>query len=279
MFKTMLVSIILYLIAVFGLSDGSATNEVGSPLQPRIIGGRNTTVNEFPFVVAVLYKGKSHCTGTILSRRFILTVGHSVINRNRDDITVKAGFYVWNDPTAIFRDVKYKRVHPQYRLKKRVGYDIALLKLTAPLDYDPAIQPVILPAFRDNLPDETQGTFVGWGYIQYEPHPVDPLILQALDVTKISRDDCKLSWIKLPRNTMCVSSETSSVTPFKDACLGDSGGPLMVGSVQWGIGAATSVNCSGLYPIQLISVSRFTRWIKITISRDYFKRKRTTAAV
>ncbi|XP_069701659.1 trypsin alpha-like isoform X2 [Periplaneta americana] len=241
MFKTMLVSIILYLIAVFGLSDGSATNEVGSPLQPRIIGGRNTTVNEFPFVVAVLYKGKSHCTGTILSRRFILTVGHSVINRNRDDITVKAGFYVWNDPTAIFRDVKYKRVHPQYRLKKRVGYDIALLK--------------------------------------YEPHPVDPLILQALDVTKISRDDCKLSWIKLPRNTMCVSSETSSVTPFKDACLGDSGGPLMVGSVQWGIGAATSVNCSGLYPIQLISVSRFTRWIKITISRDYFKRKRTTAAV
>ncbi|XP_069701663.1 trypsin alpha-like isoform X2 [Periplaneta americana] len=237
MFKTMLLSIILYLVAVCGFSDGSATDELGSPLQPRIIGGRNATQNEFPFVVAILYKGRRECTGTIIARKFILTAGHCVINVSRDDITVKAGFYIWEDKNAIFRDVRGIRVHPQYRIHNRTSIDIALVK--------------------------------------FQPYITHPRILQAMDLTTISRQDCIYFWLYLDINTICASSQTSSAIPFKDACRGDSGGPLVVGNMQWGMNTRGSTNCSGLDPIKFIEVSRFSKWIRTTISRDYYK-KRTT---
>ncbi|XP_069701666.1 brachyurin-like isoform X3 [Periplaneta americana] len=197
MFKTMLLSIILYLVAVCGFSDGSATDEVGSPLQPKIIGGRNASENQFPFV------------------------------------------------------------------------------MRHPLAYNRAIEPVTIPAFRQKLPVGTKATFVGWGLTQFQPYIISPPILQALDVTTISRQDCKYFWLYLDINTICVSSETSSAIPFKGACRGDSGGPLFVGNMQWGMNTRSSLNCSGLYPIKFIEVSRFSKWIRTTISRDYYK-KRTT---
>ncbi|XP_069701657.1 chymotrypsin-2-like [Periplaneta americana] len=279
MLKTMLLSVILCLIAVCELSDGSATNEVGSPLKPRIIGGRNATQNEFPFVVAVLNRGGLLCTGTIMSRRFILTAGHCVVNKTRDDITVKAGFYIWKDPNAVFRKVQYMRVHPQYRIHYRRAFDIALLKMTNPLDYNPATQPISLPLLHDTLPDETKVKFAGWGTIQLGINPIRPQILQALDGATISIEDCKVSWPKLANNTICFSSGTSTATPFKDACKGDSGGPLVVNNVQWGIHAQGSMFCKGELPIRFIGVSRFTTWIRNTISRDYYRRRRTTAAM
>ncbi|XP_069701665.1 serine protease 46-like isoform X2 [Periplaneta americana] len=218
MFKTMLLSIILYLVAVCGFSDGSATDEVGSPLQPKIIGGRNASENQFPFVVSILYKRRRACTGTIITRKFILTAGHCVKNKRREDITVKAGFDFWEDKNAIFRDVRGIRVHPQYRIHNRTSFDIALVKMRHPLAYNRAIEPVTIPAFRQKLPVGTKATFVGWGLTQFQPYIISPPILQALDVTTISRQDCKYFWLYLDINTICVSSETSSAIPFKGAC-------------------------------------------------------------
>ncbi|XP_069701660.1 trypsin alpha-like [Periplaneta americana] len=274
----MLLSTILYLVAVCGFSDGSATDEVGSQLQPKIIGGRNASENEFPFVVAVLYKGRRSCTGTILTRKFILTAGHCVINVTRDEITVKAGFYIWEDNNAIFRDVSGIRVHPQYRIYNRTSFDVALVKMRHHLCYSRTIQPISIPMFREKLPEGTKATFVGWGYTQFQPYITHPRILQAMDLTTISRQDCIYFWLYLNINTICASSQTSSAIPFKDACRGDSGGPLFVGDVQWGMNTRGTTNCTGLYPIKFLEVSRFSKWIRTTISRDYYK-KRTTAAV
>ncbi|XP_069701656.1 trypsin II-P29-like [Periplaneta americana] len=175
-------------------------------------------------------------------------------------------------------------MHPQFRIHNRTAFDLGLLKMTKPLDYSTDVQPISLPSRGSILPDGTKGTFIGWGATQYEPYPIRPDVLQAMEATTISIQDCQVSWPKLAidklgNNTICVSSETNSATPFKDGCMGDSGGPFVVNNVQWGLLAYSSENCTGVFPIQFIGLSRFTSWIRNTISRDYYRKRRTTAAV
>ncbi|XP_069671632.1 chymotrypsin-1-like [Periplaneta americana] len=238
--------------------DFSSAEEAQYPLQPRIIGGRNATKNEFPFVVAILVFGKPQCTGTIINQYKVLTVAHCVLNgTDYDDYIVKAGFYIANDPNAIVRNVNYIRIHFNYEVKQYWTFDIAILNVTQPFVFNEAVQPVVLPKFRRRLRPGTKATIIGWGYTQFAPRRQIPSVLQALDLTYIKKSECRQSW-RLVNRTICAVAASNS----QASCRGDSGSPMMVGNVQWGILATGTTNCTGRRPFTFLEVSRFTKWIK-----------------
>lgn len=42
----------------------------------RVRGGDDAGSSQFPWVVAILYRGKTLCTGTLITPRHVLTAGH-----------------------------------------------------------------------------------------------------------------------------------------------------------------------------------------------------------
>ena len=42
----------------------------------RIVGGRDATIEEFPFIVALLLWGNFHCGGTILNANTVVSAAH-----------------------------------------------------------------------------------------------------------------------------------------------------------------------------------------------------------
>ncbi|XP_069671633.1 chymotrypsin-1-like [Periplaneta americana] len=238
--------------------DFSSAEEAQYPLQPRIIGGRNATKNEFPFVVEILVFGSLQCTGSIINQYKVLTAAHCFANgTDYNDYIVKAGFYIANDPNAIVRNVNYIRRHYNYEVKQYRSFDIAILNVTQPFVFNEAVQPIVLPKFRRRLRRGTKGTFIGWGYTQFAPRREIPSVLQALDLTYITKRQCRRSW-RLVNRTICAVAASNS----QSSCFGDSGAPFMVGNVQWGMLAQGTTNCTGGKPFTFLEVSRFTKWIK-----------------
>ncbi|XP_069671682.1 chymotrypsin-1-like [Periplaneta americana] len=247
----------ILLLALCINPDFSSAEGTQNPLQPRIIGGRNATQNEFPFVVSLLYHGDPQCTGTIINRCHVLTAAHCINGTTFDEWTVKAGFYIKGDPNTIERKVKCLKLHYNYVVKRNKAFDIAIMDVTQPFEFNAAVQPVIFPEFHQELRVGTQATVVGWGLSQFQPTIVRPLVLQALEVVTISKRQCKQRWTNLNRTICAVESTTQ-----KSSCYGDSGGPLMVGNVQWGLISRGTTNCTADKPLKFLEVSMFTEWIK-----------------
>ncbi|XP_069671914.1 chymotrypsin-1-like isoform X3 [Periplaneta americana] len=247
----------ILLLALCINPDFSSAEETQNTLQPRIIGGRNATRNEFPFVVSLLYHGDPQCTGTIFSRYHVLTAAHCINGTTYYEWTVNAGFYIKGDPNTIERKVKCLKLHYNYVVKGNTAFDIAIMDVTQPFEFNAAVQPVNFPDFHQKLPVGTQATVVGWGSTQFQPTLILPLVLQTLKVVTISKKQCKQRWTNLDR-TICAVEYTTK----KSSCYGDSGGPLMIRYVQWGLISRGTTNCIADKPLKFLKISMFTKWIK-----------------
>lgn len=155
--------------------------------------------------------------------------------------------------SQIFKHEKY--IGPEGRYL----YDIALLRLSEPVEYTTGIAPVCLSPTSlqsyDNL------IAAGWGMTAWN----GPLSTKLLDVT--------LTEVPLP---VCQKSLTNlRVTPAhvctndvgKNVCKGDSGGPLVskqqssyyqAGIVSWGI----KCGFQNKYPSVFTRVSSYLDWIE-----------------
>jgi len=162
--------------------------------------------------------------------------------------------------------------------------DIALLKLSEAVDLTIYTR-VCLPAPNADFTGKT-GRVYGWGRTRYCPAQ-RPNYLQEVEVGIISDRDCRgrssnsvLEWNEVSRqceNTF--ASYSGKITDEmlcagshgKDACKGDSGGPLtvvdqghhvLIGVVSWGYGCAVM---PGVYQ----EVAKQTTWIFETMNKDH----------
>jgi secreted trypsin-like serine protease len=144
-------------------------------------------------------------------------------------------------------------------------YDIALLKMVAPVSFQPNIIPICLPQSDSDLVGKT-GSVTGWGR-RSEYGQISP-VLREVHLPIISNNKCmqmyRLSgqneWI--PRIFLCAGTSNGG----KDSCEGDSGGPLVLkgrngrfqlaGIISWGIGCGDR-NRPGVYT----RISEFRKWI------------------
>ncbi|KAL9893610.1 trypsin-1 isoform 1-T1 [Glossina fuscipes fuscipes] len=228
----------------------------------RIIGGRPTGVNQYPWMARIVYDGKFHCGASLLSRDYILTAAHCVKKLRKSKIRIIFGDHdqeIASESKAIQRAVvsitKHRGFDPD-----TYNNDIALLKLRKPVLFSKIIKPVCLPRYNYD-PAGRVGTVVGWG--RTSEGGVLPSVVNHVKIPIMSVTECRNQKYKSYRitKTMLCAGKLNT-----DSCQGDSGGPLLlsngfkyfiIGIVSWGVGCGREG-----YPGVYTRVSKFVPWIK-----------------
>ncbi|XP_063597271.1 serine protease nudel-like isoform X4 [Penaeus indicus] len=233
----------------------------------RIVGGREAEANVWSFIVGILSDGIYHCGGTILTSEWILTVSHCFsdfyLQRNFE---VQAGMYrrgSWSpfeQTSAVSRVIR----HPEFN--SLLQNDVALVKLETPLYLNRWVRPVCLA--RDIHPEEEDYcTVAGWGtQIEGEIQSKSDTMMEV-DVPILG--SCLNSFPGYSDESLICAGYKEGM---KDACAGDSGGPLMcygdtegwvqAGIVSFGRGCARP-NEPGSYS----RVTFFYSWIIETLGK------------
>ncbi|CAJ1063587.1 LOW QUALITY PROTEIN: coagulation factor IX-like [Xyrichtys novacula] len=246
-------------------------------VEERIVGGDEAKPGEIPWQVALMYRSPAHdraqpfCGGALLSELWVITAAHCLIQADiaKRVFFVRVGEHDVNRDEGPERDhqVEQRYIHRKYHFDQSpYNHDIALLKLTTPVELSSHRRPICLGPrdFTENLMRESRASLVsGWGRIKFMGPEATKL--QKLAVPYVERTACtQSSRDQVTRFMFCAGYQSAE----KDACQGDSGGPhatnhkgtwFLTGIVSWGEECAKD----GKYGIYT-RVSRYYPWISST---------------
>ncbi|XP_065367711.1 trypsin eta-like [Calliphora vicina] len=240
---------------------------VAAAPEGRIIGGREIDVIKHPYLVSIRYRSQPNesyvhkCAGVIYSERVVVTAAQCVVDiKDNEKVMVVAGA---NSRTGLdglpYPALKWVS-HPSYS-SWTVDYDIGLIVIDDVFDFEHMkIKPI---SIRESRPIEGKvGTVAGWGYREeFGPSSSN---LEEVQVPIVGSADCIKSYGfgEVTERMICAGFLK---TGGRDACQGDTGGPLvvdnqLVGLVSWGRGCARPG-----YPSVYTFVSALKQWIDDTI--------------
>lgn len=289
-----LISSFSLLFLAFSFAEGNAQTQTQNPaiehvdLQDyfgkdgryflRIVGGQNAAITDYPWQVAITTaSGQQYCGGSIIDEYWVVTAAHCL---GGTPPHIKAGVTNRTHPGQLIA-VEEMFIYPLYPGATGSEFDIALLRLTAPIDLsgpEAAAIPIVSRFHADaGLTDEGVTSIVtGWGALS--EGGASSNILQMVEVPIVTNESASPFYDPI--------FGEGSITPDMlaagfteggaDACQGDSGGPLVVadpdsplgyslaGVVSWGYGCARP-NFPGLYA----RVSYFSDWIEITTGLQF----------
>ncbi len=243
-----------------------------------IIGGNNTTITKWPFVVKLVnhdkfalpngtydFIGGSNCTGSIIGKRWILTAAHCAVSESNSNIGIIIGLddtklqFPGSTPGSQYlRPVKVK-MHKDYSTSTYEGFgvmasaDLALLQV----DVDIVQSPIQLGNSLDYQNKDVFG--VGWGaYLNESGVESLPTRLQELPLD-LFKKGWEYDWVDLRYKTkfydkVLVSYENSG----QAISWGDSGGPLVQFNSKLQTYQLIGVVSSGS---QFIDVTQYLKWI------------------
>jgi len=282
----------LYLLSILCLQDSlfqnvDAQRRDRRNRNPRIVGGEEAPLDAYPFFARLIFSSNGNgqapkwagCGGQLVAPKVVLTAAHCVVfytNADKKKSGVEIGRKCLSSVDGSNDDncgqplqrigVKKIIVHPSYS-DFSIDNDFALMILKEEVTIaEPAAMDdgSIVPNYGN---DKGNLFAIGYGLLKGQSEDF-PFKLMHVGLKFIKRSKCDKKWsaqgAEVTENMMCAGAEE------KDACNGDSGGPLydtdndvLVGLTSWG-----SSICLNEPPGVYAQVSAGYEWIKENICAD-----------
>ncbi|XP_066854698.1 ovochymase-1 isoform X5 [Anser cygnoides] len=225
----------------------------------RIVGGRETVPGGQPWQVS-LKLGRFHiCGGSLVREDVVITAAHCVVNLEQKllkSLVVTVGEHHLQrvDRQEQSIPVLHVFVHPGFNRLHYMDCDVAVLHLQHPARFGDEVQPICLPHRDEDFEVGTLCVTSGWGKVSEGAGALAP-VLQEVELPLIDSLTCSalLRAMDLPPvqgSMLCAGFPDGG----RDACKGDSGGPLaclrtggtwtLAGVVSWGVGCARGWDAS-----------------------------------
>jgi len=248
--------IVIYLFIIwFYVVNGEVCTCGLSGPTPRIVGGVNSGVNEFPMMAGIvdISDAKIFCGATIISERYCLSAKRCFENRGM----ILLGVLVGEHDTTIGFETLYTALYFIEQVIQNPVDNIAIIKTRVTIQFNGGVGAVCLPyKFALNSFTNTNVMALGWGITSNGGSMSN--ILKKVELNVISNDECKTRGMSVTARNICT------FTPNKDACQNDQGGPLLyfgygryylIGIIGDGAG------CASQYPGVNVRVTNQMVWI------------------
>ncbi|XP_013115628.1 trypsin delta-like, partial [Stomoxys calcitrans] len=221
----------------------------------RIIGGRAINIRRVPWQIALYNNGNFVCGGSLISLDWVLTAAHCIANGG--SFTMRAGSSFLNRGGQ-YRTARIVVMHRLYNVNT-FDSDIAMIRVNRHFRTSRLVKTISLAKNGRGLPAKVYVS--GWGS-QFYQGPV-PNRIRGVTLNKYSRRECSQLYqsvgITITRNMVCAGG------PGRDACHGDSGGPMVWRRIQYGI-VSMGLQCT-LPPSVYTNVRQMNGWIRSVVNR------------
>ncbi|XP_049881938.1 trypsin, alkaline C-like [Pectinophora gossypiella] len=242
-----------------------ATTAVAASAIPetRIVGGSPTTIEEFPYIVALVYfyPGPGiyvqRCVGSLISSWHVLTTSFCFIGANLNYMLIRAGS-TNSLNGGVLSTVRDVIKHPNYVEAPRQA-DIAVVVLNFPVSPSDTIGILYLPPLNWYIPDGTSVKIVSWGFESEQGPQLETL--KTVNLNKLPLADCQAVYadsdaVVIEDPVICASQPG----PI-GMCLGDSGAPMVIQNVVVGLASYYQGCGDNAWPDVFTRIDRYTDWI------------------
>ncbi|XP_049779744.1 trypsin-5-like [Schistocerca cancellata] len=194
---------------------------------PRILGGEETSIEEFPYMAGLERWSVFECAATIIRKSWAMTAKHCIERTETDgEVTLRVG-------TSDRESGGY--VIGVDKIVSHSIADIAVLHVQLEFPMGQKVQVVTLGT--GSLDVDTVGTVVGWGLSGVHPSPKR---MRKTTMVVVPLVKCYPRGLEEQLNSFyCMRSQHEGT----GVCRGDSGGPFVVDNMQHGI--LCSGDCTG----------------------------------
>lgn len=236
-----------------------------------VLNGVDVPPGQYPWMVGIAqadiadgYEAQ-FCGGTLIAKEWVLTAAHCTYNLDEqpftaDELDVIIGRNRLSSNQGQRLQVDQIIRHEAFQ-KATLAADIALLHLSQPTEITPLqlASQAVVDAFGTQ-----SATIIGWG-VTSTGTAADAL--QEAQVPLVGQATCRRFYqsygLTITSSMLCAGDATGNI----DACVGDSGGPLLLwqaetkqwqqlGVISWG----TACGTAGAYGVYT-SVTSFLPWI------------------
>jgi secreted trypsin-like serine protease len=240
----------------------AAVAGVSSPARA-IVGGEPADTADSPWAVALTTpSGQLFCGGALVAPDRVVTAAHctrertvvgTAAERRPSQVRVVVGRTDLRGDAGESVPVSAVRVHPGFRAATS-GDDVAVLVLARPVTARPV--PLVEEGDTASYAPGTPASVLGWGRTA-EGAPPSP-VLREVVVPVLADDECRAEAGSYRADVMTCAGYPEG---GRDACEGDSGGPMVVGGrlagvVSWGTGCARAGK-PGVYT----RLASYRRWL------------------